>query len=189
MRWHLASQLAGSVGLALLYLAGAQASRVFAVPPGYASMVWLPAGIALAAAMRFKPEVLVGVVLGSGLNNSMIGASPWAGLLIGIGAALQAWVGARFIGDCCLRTWRCIAKIVLLGGALGCLVNSHIGPRFLALFGAIEWANLPENSARWWLGDTLGVVLFAPISLLVIDRCRQTSPKPSSPSPSCSPQS
>jgi integral membrane sensor domain MASE1 len=42
--------------LAVAYLAAAKASLVFAIPPGYATAVWLPSGLALAAVVSWGPR-------------------------------------------------------------------------------------------------------------------------------------
>src|SRR5438445_6403326 len=76
---------------------------LLAIPPGYATAIWPPSGIALAATLMYGYGVWPGIVLGSVLVN--IGTA-WdtasvAALLtsmalatsIGMGAALQAVVG------------------------------------------------------------------------------------------------
>ena len=49
LRFAAVPQAAKLAVLALAYFAAAKVSLAFAIPPGYATAVWLPSGIAVAA--------------------------------------------------------------------------------------------------------------------------------------------
>src|SRR3989304_1514861 len=105
-----------SLGQALIiaaaYFATGKLGLLLAIPPGYATAVWLPSGIALVGVLLFGYRACFGVVLGSFLVNigisfdasnadAIIRSSAIAGC-IAAGAALQAAAGTflvrRFVG-------------------------------------------------------------------------------------------
>ena len=94
---------AAQVGLlAALYFAVAKLSLLLAIPPGYATAVWPPSGLAVAAILLAGNRMWPGIWLGAALANLTVQASAVAAVLIGTGNALEALVGAaliqRFIG-------------------------------------------------------------------------------------------
>ena len=88
--------------LGALYFALAKLSLLLAIPPGYATAVWPPSGLALAALLLAGNRVWPGIWLGAALANLTVQASALGAVLIGTGNALEAVVGAslirRFIG-------------------------------------------------------------------------------------------
>jgi integral membrane sensor domain MASE1 len=54
--------------VALAYFAAARMSLVLAIPPGYATAVWPPSGIALAAALLLGNRVWPGIWIGAALG-------------------------------------------------------------------------------------------------------------------------
>jgi signal transduction histidine kinase/CHASE1-domain containing sensor protein len=89
---------------------------------------------------------------------------------IGIGATLQALVGAalvrRWVGfPCSLTGARAIGTFLLLGGPLSCLVSATVGVTTLAVSGQIPWSLFVMTWWTWWVGDTLGVIIATPLVL------------------------
>ncbi len=88
--------------LAAVYFAAAKLSLLLAIPPGYATAVWPPSGIALAATLALGNRVWPGVWVGAALVNLTVESSWLASALIGTGNTLEALAGAtlirRFIG-------------------------------------------------------------------------------------------
>src|SRR5258706_11580765 len=77
--------------VALAYASTAAVSLLFAIPPGYASALWPPAGIALAAWLAFGPRVWPGILLGAALANlGVIGTTPTVAFAIGLGNTAEA---------------------------------------------------------------------------------------------------
>src|SRR5262245_3181564 len=85
--------------LAFAYFAAAQASLAFAIPPGYATAIWPPSGIALAALLLWGPQAWPGVWLGALITNYAVDLSVGAALGIATGNTLEgvcaAWLVAR----------------------------------------------------------------------------------------------
>ena len=162
----------GLVGALALTLAG---------PPGYALPLYPSAGIALVAVLCFGRPALPGVLLGSlavnmglGLLRSQSGAAlVLLPLVIGVGAMLQAAAGAALVrrhapGPLLLDSPREIAIFGLYGALVACLVSPTVATPALLASGAITAAQLLPTWLTWWAGDTLGVLIAAPIALSLI---------------------
>lgn len=119
------------LGLAAVnYIAG-RVGLLLAIPPGYATAIWPPSGIALAALLLMGHRVWPGIWLGSFLINigtsidAATGASTlrsiWIASSIGLGSSVQAIVGAllirRIVGfSTPLDTGRQVVTFLFLGG-------------------------------------------------------------------------
>jgi len=164
--------------LALAYLVAGKLSLLLAIPPGYATAVWPSAGFALAGILlggfRFWP----GIWIGSFLVNISTSWDPSSIALIaqslavtgGIatGAALQAVVGAllirRFVGYTNIFTQEVdVVRILLLGGPASCIVNPAIGVTTLWVAGLVPASNVLFSIWTWWVGDSIGVLIFLPL--------------------------
>jgi PAS domain S-box-containing protein len=171
---------------ALAYAVVGGASLLLAGPPAYASPLYPAAGIALVAALVGGPAALPGVFLGSLAVNGGIGvlrgSEPGIALVLlaavlALGAMLQAQLGAwllrRQLGlPLVLNAPREIARAGLLGGLVACTASTTVATLALALAGVIgrdEWA---ATWATWWLGDTLGVLIAAPVVLTLVGQPR-----------------
>ena len=153
---------------------------LLAIPPGYATAVWPPSGLALAAVLVCGTRVWPGIVLGSVLVNlptsfdaSTVGAlclSLGRAVSIGGGAALQAVVGAVLIRRVVgfphpLDREKDVGRFLLLGGPLSCLLNATLGVTALAVSGLIPWTMAFLSWWTWWVGDTIGVLIVTPLVL------------------------
>lgn len=162
------------------YVAG-RLSLLLAIPPGYATAVWPPAGIALAAVLLGGYRVWPGILLGSFLLNvgtafdtsnatAMLRSVLVAGT-IGAGAAVQAvlagWLIRRYIGYRNILTQEFGAiRLLLVGGPLACLLNATLAVSTLWLADLIPGDNYLFNWWTWWVGDSIGVLIFTPLVLV-----------------------
>ncbi len=78
--------------LAVAYFLAAKASLLLAIPPGYASAVWPPSGIALAALLLYGGRVWPGVWVGALLANFAVNPSLGLAAAIATGNTLEAVV-------------------------------------------------------------------------------------------------
>ena len=74
--------------LAVVYFVAAKLSLLLAIPPGYATAVWPPSGIALAATLLLGNRLWPGVWLGAALVNYTVNSSPVLAVMMGTGNAL-----------------------------------------------------------------------------------------------------
>jgi signal transduction histidine kinase len=164
--------------VAAAYYACGQLGLMLALPPGYATAVWPPSGIALAAVLLGGVRLAPGILVGSFLNNistdfslSALGESLWVPAAIALGATLQAMVGARLVRRAGFRrnvlaAGANVVPMLLLGGPLACLLNATLSVGVLWLAGRIDSASAPFSWWTWWIGDSIGVLLFTPLVLI-----------------------
>jgi CHASE1-domain containing sensor protein len=164
---------------ALAYFVTARVSLYIAIPPGYSTIVWPAAGIALGALWIGGTGLWPGVLVGSCLANASMawsrGDAQLAPFLlsawIGVGAAAQAFVAASLIRRACdgrdlLAEESDLFRFLLLGGPLACLVSSAWSATGMLLLGQITPHELLFSWTTWWVGDSIGVVAAAPLVLL-----------------------
>jgi signal transduction histidine kinase/integral membrane sensor domain MASE1 len=163
--------------VAIAYAVSGKLGLLLAVPPGYATAVWPASGVALAAVLLWGLRVTPGVAIGSFVVNSM---TSWDGsteallqrslllaLVIATGAALQAAAGAWLIRRAGFRHIFAgendVIPTLMLGGPLACLISSSVGIGTLWSVGLVPAPNVPFNWLTWWVGDSIGVLLFMPL--------------------------
>ncbi len=167
--------------MALLYALVGRLSLTLAIPPGYASPVYPPAGMALVFVLIYGRRAALAVVLGSVIVNVLLNPLHQLGvaeLTIGLGAGLQALVAAtlvqRFVRQpLILSAPRDIVRFYLFGAGLGCLVSASVATATLGVADIVPVAALPVTWVTWWLGDTLGTLIAAPILLTLIGQPRE----------------
>lgn len=171
--------IAGNLALALTYAAVASITLLIARYTGLAAPVWPAAGIAFAVVYLRGPTYAPGIALGSLIVNSTTLLSDGHGVAtsltiataIGIGAALEAGVGGhlvkRLLGThLSLSRGGQVVAFLLLAGPVACVINPTVGVA-AQLIGGV----LPANDAllgwlTWWVGDSVGVIVFAPLALM-----------------------
>jgi integral membrane sensor domain MASE1 len=166
--------------LPLAYIVSGRLGLVLAVPPGYATVVFLPAGIAVTATFVAGWTALPGIFLGSFLLNLWIGylmpnsTQIAAALVIAAGSMAQAAIGGAALRQ--MTDYRAPfdnardVLVYLLLAPLLCLTSATISLGGLWALGAVELHNLPMNWTTWWLGDTLGVLLVLPLMIVLSDQ-------------------
>lgn len=168
MRWL---RYFGQVALlAGLYFAAAKASLLLAIEPGYATALWPPAGIALAALLLLGSRVWPGIWLGAALANLSVSSSLFAALAIGSGNTLEALAAAalvrRYIADAAPFFDRVRSVVLFVVFAAVCAgIAATLGVGALVLEGSVGGAEFLANWATWWHGDTTGIIIVAPLIL------------------------
>ena len=166
--------------LPFVYIVTGRLGLLLAAPPGYATAIFLPAGIAVTVTFVAGAAALPGTFLGSFLLNLWIGyliagrlnlTQIAAALVIAAGSMTQAAIGGtalrRTIGYPAAFDNPSDILIFLLLAPIFCLTSATISLGGLWTLGAVELHELPMNWATWWLGDTLGVVAALPLMLIV----------------------
>jgi PAS domain S-box-containing protein len=170
---------------AFAYLLAGLVSLSLAIPPSYASPLYPSAGIALAAVLVHGRLAVVGAALGAfGVNVSLSAlrgnlelSALGVPLLIALGAAGQAWLGATLVNRFARHPQaidepRDVAVLFGLGGFAACLLNASLATVVLLASGAVA----PEQGAvtwlTWWAGDTFGAMIATTVVLTLIGRPR-----------------
>jgi PAS domain S-box-containing protein len=158
---------------------GGRLGLLLAVPPGYATAIFPPAGIAMAASVIGGRRTLPWILFGSFVLNAWIGAAldpQDVRLLIGVAAwiavascaqaALGAWVLRRCIRyPMLLDNPRDLACFLLIAPAV-CVTSASLSLCGMLALGTVGLAQLPSNWFAWWIGDSLGTLLFVPLIMI-----------------------
>ena len=172
-----------SAAVALAYAVVGAAGLTLAIPPGYASPVFPAAGLALAAVLRFGGRALPGLVLGSALLNlshawyggTLTPATAWVAMVIAGGSTAQAWAGATLVQRWKGSAWRTLEReqdvigFFLVGGGLAPLIAASVAVPALLAARVIGPADALFTWGNWYIGDALGVMVFAPLTLCTIE--------------------
>src|SRR5262245_229091 len=171
--------------IALAYCLSGKAGLLLAIPPGYATAIWPASGIALAAMLIFGNRYWPAIWFGSFLTNIAVAFTApddavmirqlLTAVAIGCGAAAQAVVGAVLIRRAVgfptqLANAREVFRFLLLGGPVACLINASWGVLVLAATQAIPYSGIAYSWWTWWVGDTIGVLIFAPLAIMWADK-------------------
>jgi len=178
-------QLLLFIALPLAYVVTGRLGLLLAIPPGYATAVFVPAGIAVAAMFIAGRVTLVGTFIGSFLLNLWIGVllehrfeviAVAAALVIALASSLQAGIGGavlrRLIGyPAPLDSPRSVILFLLLPFVF-CLTSATLSLSGLWAMGLVTPANLAANWTTWWAGDALGVLVALPLVLVLLGEPR-----------------
>lgn len=198
LRGWIASFASGTgvvLGTAAVYCVVGRITALMMSQHSYATAVWPAAGLSLAAVLRFGMRAVPGVLLGAfaaragssfsaGAPVTMARSAAVAAILAA-GCALQVLAGARLVRrfvrqPTLLDDEQDILRFVLLAGPLACLVSTTVANTTLRLAGLAPWTTFPIGWATWWVGDTIGVILVAPLALILAESaepwCRRRLP-------------
>src|SRR5882724_224172 len=156
--------------LTLVYFIAGKFGLILASLHASASPVLPPAGIALAALLvlgyRAWPAIFVGAFL---VNVTSVG-NVATSLAIASGDTLEAICGAWLInrlagGTTVFDRPQGVVKFAL-AAVVSTVISPAVGVTSLALGGFADWANFGAIWLTWWLGDTTGDLLIAPLIIL-----------------------
>ncbi|NMG31847.1 PAS domain S-box protein [Aromatoleum evansii] len=170
-----ATRIVRIAAVAAMYIVAGLLANALTSSSGYASPVWPAAGVALGCLIGWGRRCWPGVWLGAFivvflLDRSSVGLA--VAVFVAAGATIQALIAYR-LARRFLRTpifvahARDLARFLLLVGPAANLVASVIAVATLLAFGRIPAAEAAGVWLAWWAGDTLGVLLFTPLVLLV----------------------
>jgi diguanylate cyclase (GGDEF)-like protein len=155
--------------LAAAYFSAAKLALLVAIPPGYATAVWPPSGIALAFVLLLGGRVWPGIWLGASLVNVTVQSSLVAATLIGAGNTLEALAGAALVRALIgapgpFRHGEDVIKFVAIA-ALSAAIAATVAAAPLALVHSLGLRELLWNWWTWWQGDTVGIIIVTPLIL------------------------
>src|SRR5207247_2292454 len=135
-----------------------------------ASPVWPAAGIALGALLVLGYRVWPAIFVGAFLVNLTTAGNVATSLAIASGNTLEALCGAwlvnRFAGGTTVFDRPQGVFIFALAAVFSTIIGPAFGVTTLALAGFADWANYGAIWLTWWLGDTTGDLLTAPLIIL-----------------------
>jgi PAS domain S-box-containing protein len=166
-RWHQAGKL---LLLALAYFAAGKLGMALSIQDNHIALLWLPAGIAVAALLRWGISCWPGVFLGALLVDFSLGLSPLLTIATAGGSTLgplaTAWLLKRWQFDHAFSRQRDLMLLIVCAAA-GMLASASTAVSMMWLDGAVPAAGAPLAWLHWWLGDTVGVLLAGPLLLSI----------------------
>jgi len=137
--------------------------------------IWPPSGIALATLLLWNYRVWPGVFLGSFAVNYveleyLSSASILYTTLIAAGSTLAVLSGCYLIRKITspyklLFSVKMLFIFFFILGPLSCLISATLGTTALLLASTIKLHAYGSVWLTWWLGDTLGMLIFTPLIL------------------------
>src|SRR5437870_1291747 len=156
--------------LTLVYFIAGKFGLMLASLHASASPVWPPAGIALAALLVLGYRAWPAIFVGAFLVNVTAAGNAATSLAIASGNTLEAVCGAWLVNRFAGGTTVFDRPQGVLKFALAAMVSTIFSPAFgvtsLALAGFADWTNYGAIWLTWWLGDTTGDLLIAPLIFL-----------------------
>jgi len=167
-----------ALGIGLLFVAYVVTARFglrMDAVGGFATLVWPPTGISLAALLLFGRRLWPGILLGALCANLVTGAPLPVALGIAAGNTLEALAGSWLLCEVAgfnprLERVNDVVSLVLFGAIASPVVSAAIGVLSLRLGGTISPETTWPAFRAWWLGDSLGDLVIAPVLLVWISR-------------------
>ncbi len=170
------------LGVAVLYIVTGKLGLLLSVPPGFATLIWPPSGLALGICLVHGRRYWPGIWLGSFLLNAYIagafgvplgaaGPKLIVAASIAAGSTVQILIAcalaARFVGQPLkLTSVDQIFRLFLLVGPVACVTAASVGVFALRAAGLMAPEATLSNWLSWWGGDVFGVIVFLPLALI-----------------------
>jgi signal transduction histidine kinase len=157
--------------LAAVYVVAARAGLMMDAVGGFATLVWPPSGLALAALLIFGKRLWPGILIGAFVANLLTGAPILVALGISGGNTLEAVLAVyalrRIPGfNVSLGRVRDVVALIVFAAVLSTMVAATIGVTSLHIGGIVSLPQYAETWRAWWLGDLIGDLLVAPLVLI-----------------------
>jgi PAS domain S-box-containing protein len=169
------------IGLSIVYVISGKLGLMLALPPGYASAIFPPSGIGVAAVLLggraalpwvFASAFLLNLWIGYDLGTQLGWVSISSAALIGLASTLQAAAGGyvlrKIIGYPLLFASIPVLAASGLLSPLVCLISASLSVGSLVMLGVIQTDHASLHWLTWWLGDTLGLLLALPLVLVLL---------------------
>jgi len=164
------SDLGVVVGLAAVYVVAARFGLAFDAVAGFATLVWPPTGISIAALLLLGYRAWPGIFIGALAANLITGASLPVALGIGVGNTLEGVAGALLMRQTpgFLLTLENVKSSVamMLTALSSTLLSASIGVASLYFGGVIAAPELRMTWRAWWIGDMVGAIVVTPMILV-----------------------
>lgn len=166
----------------LLYFIAGKLSLNLSSIDGYSTPVWPPAGFGLGFVLLFGNRVWFALFLGAYFTNTthlptletlieFLTSDP-QNITISLGNATSAVIGSFLLkkySNTNLNIFQAneISHFFVFAGPVTALVSSVIGSLSLLYFKIIYFEFLFQTWFTWWMGDTIGIIIFTPLMILI----------------------
>ena len=176
------ARLAAIFALALAYAVLARMGLALDAVSGFATLVWPPTGLSLAALWLWGGRLWPGVLLGAFAANVTAGAPPGVAAAIAVGNTLEVLAGVMLLRRAgfqpALERMRDVLALVVAGLTVP-LVSAGVGVTSLWVGGLVRLADVPVTLRSWWIGDGLAVLVVTPVLLTWLQRQPEAPARPS----------
>ena len=161
--------------IALTYYATAKLGLTFAYDGTNASPVWMPSGIALTAILlagyRVWPAIFVAALFANlqvlTVSELSFNSILFLSIITATGNTLEALAGAWLISRFSnnpnpLETMKGTTLFIFFGALFAPLIAALVGSLSFCVF-TNHWEFVDHMLLNWWFGDTLGILILAPI--------------------------
>ena len=158
------------VGLAAIYALTARIGLAFDAIAGFATLVWPPTGISIAALVLLGNRLWPGVFIGALIANLVSGAPVLVAVGIATGNMLEAVAAAyvlRHTPNFSITLETSTSGVGVLLAAIGpTLISTTVGVLSLHLGGVLAAPEMGAAWRAWWIGDMVAVLLVTPLILV-----------------------
>lgn len=159
------------VCIGIAYFAFAKVGLALASINPSATPIWPPTGLALAAVMLRGYRVCPAIFLAALLANETTAGSIYTSLAIALGNTLESVVGGYLIarwsgGPETFANPAGVARFALISLLAATPISATIGVGSLSLAGYADAADFAAIWVTWWLGDSAGALVIAPVIVL-----------------------
>src|SRR5690348_3088297 len=143
------------LGLAAVYVIAARLGLRLDAVSGFATLVWPPTGISIAAVVLLGYRVWPGVFIGALVANLLTGATASVALAIAAGNALEAVAGTYLLRSApsfsrTLESVESTVGVILV--ALSCtIISATIGVTSLSIGGIVSAPQVGDTWRAWWV--------------------------------------
>ncbi|HIK16659.1 MAG TPA: MASE1 domain-containing protein [Leptolyngbyaceae cyanobacterium M33_DOE_097] len=134
-----------------------------------ATPVWFPAGIGLAALVLYGRNLWSGIALGIFSFSLSMGSSWSFAIVAALGSSISAFIAAFLLEqiefEANLRRLRDVFGFVLVGGLITPTINATVNTLNTTLAGITPWNDFSAQWGTVWLGDSIGILVLAPVPL------------------------
>ncbi|MGH2568348.1 MAG: MASE1 domain-containing protein, partial [Bacteroidota bacterium] len=164
-------RLAAITLLALLYYTTARLGLTMEAVSGFATLVWPPTGISLAALLILGYRVWPWILIGALFANLAVGASIPLAVSIGVGNTCEALLGAYLLTRVpgfrnSLERLRDVVGLIFFAAVLSTMVSATVGVANLWVGGVVPPSDVGRTWVAWWVGDAIGDLIVAPVFLV-----------------------
>ena len=165
--------------IAVAYYGAAKLGTSLSVSRGVITPVWAPSGIALASLLILGVRYWPAVAIGAFTANATSGVALAIAAGISVGNTLAAVVGAVLVQRIgftpALDRVRSVLALVVGGAVVSTAVSATNGTTVLALADELQ-DSYGSAWLLWWFGDAMGILVVAPIMLVLYDASRRARP-------------
>ena len=174
--------LAKVAAIAFAYALGAKIAVSIPGVNKLATCVWPPAGIAQAAILlfgwRFWPGIALGVFFYETINLQV---SLTLATISAFCACLQAFCAFTLLQKLKFRPSLDrlidVVNLIFCGAVVATQINCTLGTLRLCVTGLVDWNEYWQIRWNWYLGDTLGVLIFTPLLLIAYQKLAARHPQ------------